>query len=129
MIPPGEAVEGAAVDPLKYRGPRATPRRTELLTVKVRYKEPDGEQSKLIAATAAACRRTTANLGFASAVAEFGMLLRDSEFKGAATWSSAQALARRYRGEDADGYRAEFVRLVDLAAALKTPEAPQQTRR
>ena len=66
----------------------------------------------------------TPNLGFAAAVAEFGMLLRDSEFKGDATWSKAQELARRYRGEDPDGYRAEFVRLIDLAAAL---DAQQMT--
>jgi Ca-activated chloride channel family protein len=46
------------------------------------------------------------------------MLLRGSEFKGQATWDSARTLAKRYRGEDADGYRAEFVRLVELAAAL-----------
>jgi Ca-activated chloride channel family protein len=64
----------------------------------------------------------TANIGFAAAVAQFGMLLRDSEFKGQATWWSAQTLARKYRGDDPDGYRAEFVRLVDLAAAL----APQR---
>ena len=69
-------------------------------------------------------------LGFAAAVAQFGMLLRDSEFKGTATWSSVQALARQHRGEDADGYRAEFVRLVDLAAALQLQQTPtQETRR
>jgi Ca-activated chloride channel family protein len=75
----------------------------------------------------------TPSLGFAAAVAQFGMLLRDSAFKGQATWSSAQALARRYRGDDPDGYRAEFVRLVDVAAALasqkKAPEEPELTRR
>ena len=51
------------------------------------------------------------------------MLLRNSEFKGQATWSSAQALARQHRGEDPDGYRAEFVRLLDLAAALDAQNA------
>jgi Ca-activated chloride channel family protein len=60
----------------------------------------------------------TGNLGFAAAVAEFGMLLRESEYKGQATWSSARELARRFRGSDPDGYRAEFIRLVDLAASL-----------
>jgi Ca-activated chloride channel family protein len=65
--------------------------------------------------------RTTAlseNVGFAAAVAEFGMLLRRSEFSGRATWESARERARRFRGEDPDGYRAEFIRLIDLAASL-----------
>ena len=47
------------------------------------------------------------------------MLLRKSEFKGQATWSTAQELARRYRGENVDGYRAELVRLIELASALE----------
>jgi Ca-activated chloride channel homolog len=66
----------------------------------------------------------------ASAVAEFGMLLRRSEFKGQATWSSGQDVARRFRGEDPDGYRAEFVRLVELASALvaQSLTSPQSRR-
>ena len=72
----------------------------------------------------------TPNLGFAAAVAEFGMLLRRSEFKGEATWRTPQDLARRYRGDDPDGYRAEFVRLIDLAAALDAQQmtSPQARR-
>jgi Ca-activated chloride channel family protein len=58
------------------------------------------------------------NLGFAASVAEFGMLLRRSDFKGDATWEEAAELARAHRGSDPDGYRAEFVRLLDLAASL-----------
>ena len=60
----------------------------------------------------------TPNLGFASAVAEFGMLLRDSEHKGRANWASATERARRFRGDDPDGYRAELFRLIELAGAL-----------
>ena len=58
------------------------------------------------------------------------MLLRESEYKGQATWSSAQDLARRYRGDDPDGYRAEFVRLVELASALEAQNltSPQRWR-
>ena len=72
----------------------------------------------------------TPNLGFASAVAQFGMLLRRSEFKGNSTWAKTQELARRFRGEDTDGYRAEFVRLIDLAAALDAQQmtSPQARR-
>jgi Ca-activated chloride channel family protein len=68
----------------------------------------------------------TANLGFAAAVAEFGMLLRRSDFKGRANWSEAAALARQHRGRDDDGYRAEFVRLVELAGALETKQTTVQ---
>jgi Ca-activated chloride channel family protein len=134
IVPPGEAFDGPKVDPLKYQD-RAKPTggapSGELMTVKVRYKQPDGSVSKLI--TRAVPDRSgalTANLGFAAAVAEFGMLLRNSEFKGQSTWSSALDLARRYRGEDPGGYRGEFVRLIELAAALQANELTQeQTRR
>ena len=134
LIPPGAPVEGPDVDPLKYQEPTrptTAAQSGELMTVKLRYKEPDADRSQLVSVTVRdRAGDPTPNLGFAAAVAEFGMLLRRSEFKGRATWESAQAMARRYRGEDADGYRAEFVRLVELAAALDTQEAtsPQQRR-
>jgi Ca-activated chloride channel family protein len=134
IIPPGEPIEGTGVDPLKYQDgakPNAAARSDELLTVKLRYKQPDGDTSRLIStAVRDKVGELTPNLGFASAVAEFGMLLRRSEFKGQATWSSAQDLARRYRGDDPDGYRAEFVRLVELAAALDAQHltSPQSRR-
>jgi Ca-activated chloride channel family protein len=101
------------------------------MTVKLRYKQPDGDTSKLISvAVRDRGGELTPNLGFASAVAEFGMLLRKSEHKGHATWTTAQELARRYRGEDPDGYRAEFVRLVELASALDAQSltSPQSRR-
>ena len=89
------------------------------MTVKLRYKAPNGSESRLIVRPVAnRTNGTSANLGFAAAVAEFGMLLRNSEHKGGATWTSARALARQHRGEDPEGYRAELVRLMDLAAAL-----------
>jgi Ca-activated chloride channel homolog len=55
---------------------------------------------------------------FASAVAGFGMLLRDSKHAGSLTWPQVITLARGARGEDPDGYRAEFVRLAELASEL-----------
>jgi Ca-activated chloride channel family protein len=122
LIPPGENVPGVSVDPLVYQnGSRPTERAQsgELLTLKLRYKSPDGDRSQLVSMPVR--DRTgdmTPNLGFAAAVAQFGMLLRNSEFKGEASWRSARTLARRYRGDDPDGYRAEFIRLLDLAAAL-----------
>jgi Ca-activated chloride channel family protein len=135
LIPPGEPVEGGTVDPLRYQDasrPSSSARSGELMTVKLRYKKPDADSSELLsAAVRDQARELTANLGFAAAVAQFGMLLRHSEFKGEASWSSAQQLARRFRGDDPDGYRAEFVRLVDLAAALEAQNkgTPPQTRR
>jgi len=92
---------------------------TELMTVKVRYKKPDGNTSTLV--TVPVAGRNTASprhLGFAAAVAEFGMLLRDSPFKADAAWADAVKLATAHRGQDPDGYRAEFIRLIELAASL-----------
>jgi Ca-activated chloride channel family protein len=134
LIPPGEPIEGADVDPLKYQEPTrptAAAQAGELMAVKLRYKQPDGDRSQLLSVVVRdRSGELTPNLGFAAAVAEFGMLLRRSEFKGQATWDSARTLAKRYRGEDADGYRAEFVRLVELAAALDVQNAasPQSRR-
>ncbi|HEU4694727.1 MAG TPA: VWA domain-containing protein [Vicinamibacterales bacterium] len=122
IVPPGEPVDGGTTAPLKYQDqpkPNAASTSNELMTVSLRYKQPDGDTSRLMSvAVRDGGTELTGNLGFASAVAEFGMLLRKSEYKGQATWASAQELARRFRGNDPDGYRAEFIRLVDLAASL-----------
>jgi Ca-activated chloride channel family protein len=122
LVPPGEPVEGGSVDPLKYQDqlkPNTASKSDELMTVKLRYKQPDGDTSRLISvAVRDRNGELTPNLGFAAAVAEFGMLLRKSDFRGQSSWTTAQDLARRFRGADSDGYRAEFVRLVELAAAL-----------
>jgi Ca-activated chloride channel family protein len=122
IVPPGAEVNLPTVDPLKYGQPPAPPTgvaRDELMTVKLRYKSPDGNVSKLIAVPVR--NRTaeiSANVGLAAAIAEFGMLLRESDERGSATHADAAALARRFRGADPDGYRAEFVRLIELADAL-----------
>jgi Ca-activated chloride channel homolog len=120
IVPAGVSVDVPSVDSLRYqRGTSARDDANELMTVKIRYKTPDGDTSKLM--TTAVRNRTgelTARVGFASAVAEFGMLLRSSEHKGTASWQQAEDLARRHRGADPDGYRAEFVRLLQLAASL-----------
>jgi Ca-activated chloride channel family protein len=125
IVPPGEEVNTGGVDPLKYQRPadpqpsRVPVASTELMTVKVRYKKPDGQASALVTVPVASRNTgTTKNLSFASAVAAFGMLLRDSPFKADASWADVVRLARAGRGDDPDGYRAEFIRLVELAAAL-----------
>jgi Ca-activated chloride channel family protein len=122
IVPAGADTDVPPVDPLKYGRPSAPASgaaRDELMTVKLRYKSPEGNASKLMAVPVK--NRTTgmsANVGFAAAIAEFGMLLRESDERGSATHVDAAALARRFRGSDPDGYRAEFVRLVELADAL-----------
>jgi Ca-activated chloride channel family protein len=122
IIPAGESIGAGTVDPLKYQEPlkpSTAAGSNELMTVKVRYQAPEGGKSRLM--TVSVDNRVeplTPNLGFASAVAEFGLLLRDSEHKGRASWAGARERARRFRGDDPDGYRAELVRLIELAGAL-----------
>ena len=135
LIPPGERTPNA-VDPLKYQPrPKAEPvvatNTTELMTVKVRYKAPDGDTSRLLDfPVRSEAPRMSANLGFASAVAEYGLLLRRSEHRGSATWAQVLSLAREHRGRDEDGYRAEFIRLADLASALdRTPPTTETSQR
>ncbi|MBA3641625.1 MAG: VWA domain-containing protein, partial [Acidobacteria bacterium] len=125
IVPVGEPMPNGGVDPLKYQQTVEPSARTiatnstELMNVKVRYKAPDGDASKLLEFPVRENgNRMTANLGFAASVAQFGLLLRKSEFRGDAAWDKTLALAREHRGNDPDGYRAEFARLIDLAAAL-----------
>jgi Ca-activated chloride channel homolog len=141
LIPPGQPISGGSVDPLKYQTTPEKPaavvsQSDELMNIKLRYKAPDGDTSRLlefpVRSGVKSVARLSSNLGFAAAVAEFGMLLRRSEFAGRSTWSQAASLAREHRGRDEDGYRAEFIRLVELAAALdvkNTEPDPTGTRR
>jgi Ca-activated chloride channel family protein len=128
IVPAGVEVDRPRVDPLKYSTPpqptaAIKPARgkydDELMTVKLRYKAPDGEVSQLTSAVIVnRLAAMTANLGFASAVAEAGMLLRNSAHAGKGSYASAIDRARKFRGDDPDGYRAEFARLIELAATL-----------
>jgi len=126
LVPVG--TEKPLIDPLKYQlpQPKAGSTADEILTVKLRYKEPQGSKSKLLAqplaGAAVAIAQASADQQFAAAVAEFGLLLRQSEQRGTATYATAAQLAQAGRGPDADGYRAELVRLIGLAEGL-TPAA------
>ena len=125
-----EIVPGEAADPkLRYQARQSgsgAPK-SELLFVKVRYKAPDEDESKLLVEALADRDRpideASANLRFAAAVAQFGMLLRDSEHKGDATFDAAASLADAARGDDADGRRTELVFLAKTAASLSTVQA------
>jgi Ca-activated chloride channel family protein len=122
IVPKGERTPGVSQTALKYQQePRTTAaaRENELMTVAVRFKQPDGQTSDRVSRTVpTAPRPMTANLGFASAVAEFGMLLRGSAHARGASYSAVIDRARRYSGDDRAGYQAEFVNLAERAAQL-----------
>ncbi len=114
-----------SVDDLKYqkqpeqKGFQLTGSR-ELLTVKMRYKQPDGNTSKKleVPVTESLLKSTSDDFKFSAAVAMFGQLLRDSQFKGDATYDKVIALAEKGVGEDKEGYRREFIRLAKTTKGL-----------
>ncbi|HTK55714.1 MAG TPA: YfbK domain-containing protein, partial [Gemmatimonadales bacterium] len=110
--------------PLRYQTPerRIIGQRGELMTVKLRYQRPEGSPSRLIEQAVRDDDRDERGMrgdfAFAAAVAEFGMLLRNSEFKGSSSVAHVLEAARAGRGEDRDGYRSEFVRMVRAYQAI-----------
>jgi len=114
------------VDKLKYQKDVEPLSKTkysdEIMTVKLRYKAPDGDVSKLIEHPVKdehiTIAKTSDNFRFAAAVAQFGLLLRDSEFKSEASYASVISLAKKAKGNDDEGYRSEFIRLVENARLL-----------
>ncbi|MFD1467896.1 von Willebrand factor type A domain-containing protein [Hymenobacter caeli] len=131
LVPVGAAQP--LVDKLKYQPAPAPPVTmqqfiaNDVLTVKLRYKQPQGRTSQLLTqplnGAAGPLAQASADFRFAAAVAQFGLLLRQSPQAGTATWAATAALAAGSRGPDADGYRAELVRLVRLAQGLSGPAA------
>ncbi len=126
IVPAGRTVKGASkVDDLKYQVKRALTKDAasdELLTIKLRFKQPDGDKSTLrefvVRDRGARLADANADFRFAAAVAAFGMLLRDSEHKGSATMQMVLDLAENGIGDDPFGYRLEFVSLVKKAKRL-----------
>ena len=116
---------------LRYQRPPAevSSPRDELLHVAMRYKEPDGERSRLVTHPVVARRGyPSESMRFASAVAGFGMLLRSSKHAGSLTWPQVIELARGARGDDRDGYRSDFIRLAELASEISRPLAAAPVR-
>ncbi len=114
-----------SVDPLKYQKETQTGKSSgadEILTVKFRYKAPDGDVSRLIEHPVkdkqVAISKTSDNFRFAASVAQFGMLLRNSEFKSTSSYDNVISLARKAKGADEEGYRSEFIRLVETVQLL-----------
>jgi Ca-activated chloride channel family protein len=108
-----------SVDDLRYQKTRIDKKGSgsdELVYVKIRYKQPDGNVSKLISQPIAdrnlKPEKSSANFRWAAAVASFGMLLRDSEFLGDASYEMVESLAQGARGEDIYGYRNEFIHMI-----------------
>src|SRR5205807_1809434 len=95
----------------------------EMLTVKLRYKKPDGDKSELmeraVTDEGAEFANASKDFKFAAAVAEFGMILRDSEHKGNGTFGTVLEWAQEGKGDDSDGYRAGFIELVRKAQTLR----------
>jgi Ca-activated chloride channel family protein len=151
VVPPGVEVPAGSVEPSKYQHTSGTKETKpgidaakaevpgveakedakaeksehadELLTVRLRYKQPESDDSTPleipVKATVQQFDQTSADFQFATAVVQFGMLLRDSKYKGGANWDSVLEIAEGAKGKDANGYRAEFIELVRKAKSLK----------
>jgi Ca-activated chloride channel homolog len=104
----------------------------ELATIRFRYKKPREDVSseivRKVPAVSESLGKAGKNIGFAAAVAEWGMLLRNSEHKGGASYSQVLENARKAKGADNEGYRAEFIRLVEMSELLDEKLQVQTTR-
>ncbi|HEX6883567.1 MAG TPA: YfbK domain-containing protein, partial [Planctomycetota bacterium] len=122
VVPVG--AEQATERPLRYqeRAPRPAALSRELLTVQLRYKQPAGTTSELLSVPftdgGGAFEAADDDLRFATAVAAFGLCLRDSEHRGSATLSDVYRWAKDALGADPHGDRREFLKLVDVARGL-----------
>jgi Ca-activated chloride channel family protein len=122
IVPVGVSIDLPDADDLKYQKvePKAKPTK-EWLTVKMRYKEPDGDVSKEVSAVlpdGAEKKAMPEDFRFATAVVEFGLLLRDSPHKGSASYTTVLERAGTSSSFDPNGHRAEFIQLVRRAAGL-----------
>jgi Ca-activated chloride channel family protein len=113
-----------SVDDLKYqsKGTVTAGNSNEIMTVKLRYKKPDEDVSKLITQAVIDNNKplpaTSDNFRFSAAVAEFGLLLRNSEFKENGNYQQVMSLAKSAKGNDVNGYRSEFINLVSSTTSL-----------
>ena len=126
VVPVGVKSDYAGkVDDLKYqkvddKKQRVYTNSDELLTVKLRYKQPDKDVSKKIELVVKDDKKNqvSPDFRFASAVAMYGQLLSDSDFKADASYEKVVALAKKGLNNDERGYRREFIRLVEAASGL-----------
>ncbi len=126
ILSPEQASREVNIDPLKYSRPERGDRRGEhsgeMATIKLRYKTPEGERSRLIQYavknTELSPRKTSDAFRFSAAVAGFGMLLRDSEYRGNANFRMITDLASGAMGSDPFGHKHEFLGIVSQAARM-----------
>lgn len=126
IIPAGSTAKIVGFTELKYQASPSPPSdnlfANELLTVKLRYKQPKGETSQLIQKVlnnnGQSYNNASDNLRFACGVATFGMLLRDSKFKGNATYTLAKQLLLSTKLNIENGYRAELIELITKTEKL-----------
>jgi Ca-activated chloride channel family protein len=118
----GELGSGQSVTALYEIVPAAGASGGQLATIRLRYKDPGAKSSQEVAAAAIDERKSayeaSPDTQFAAAVAEFGMLLRNSKHRGKATYADVAALARAMQGEDMQGYREELIRLVEASRTI-----------
>jgi len=132
IIPAGSDEALKSIDPLKYQSKRGQEKasqevkanpKAELMNVKLRYKQPDGNTSTKVEIPVKGkvldLQETSDNFRFSASIAEFGLILRNSDYKEDASMEEVIALAKEARGEDEEGYRSEFLKLVKLADSLK----------
>lgn len=125
IVPANSKEKLENIDNLKYQKTEFTTEAlssNEIMTVKIRYKEPDAKESQqLVKAVTDLDLLKTPSLEmlWATTVAEFGLLLKNSEFKGDATYSKLLLKAKAAKGNDEDGYKAEMIRLIELAELLQ----------
>ena len=125
LIPPGGAGAAGSVDGLKYQNKPTTTAAAnsgELMTVKVRYKQPTGSKSTLLTrpveGSDADFAASSDNLRLAAGVASFGMLLRGSKFAGDSSLDGARKLVNGALGQDPHGDRRELLTLIDKVTEL-----------
>ena len=122
LLPPGSK-KIPEVDRLKYQSSfQPSENRDEVLNIKLRYK-PEGSDKSFLLTKAVTdnnknLQTTTDDFRFAAAVSGFGTLLRNSDQTDQITYSQLLSLARNSRGEDKNGYRAEFIRLLEMGELL-----------
>jgi Ca-activated chloride channel family protein len=121
---------GERIEPLRYQGGEGKAAGSaEFAFLRLRYKAPDGDVSKLIEqpigrdALAPSFARASESLRFAAAVSAFGQILRGGRYTERYGYADVLALARATRGADAQGWKGEFVQLVELAGSLSTRAA------
>ncbi len=125
LIPAGSKEEVPGVDELKYQKTRSTAASdsNEVMTVKLRYKKPDGDKSTLLEEPVkddhVALSKSSQNFRWSAAVAMFAMELTGSKFKGESTWKMINKLAKGAKGDDKEGYRQEFLKILEQAELLK----------